>query len=309
MLFENGRAVGVIFYYKGQQFTAKARKAVILSAGAFVTPMILQQSGIGFQKDLLASGILKPGQKPFLSLPTGRYLYDHLALYMWIKFSGSAQSLLELLSSVGGYYAPIRFGQFAAPCIGFFSIPLSNGVPIIETYFFMLEVGSLNLAPLITRIKFRPSIIQYLLHLNKKYVLVVVVPSLLTPKSYGNVRVGVPGPDFIKNPYIFFNYMSDSEDYDRKALVQAMALIQSFEKSPTWAASNAKFVRLPLPECAKFTNVYTNEYRICYLTAMTETIFHPTSTARMGNDTATSVCTARCNVHGIPNLYVIDASS
>jgi choline dehydrogenase-like flavoprotein len=37
-------------------------------------------------------------------------------------------------------------------------------------------------------------------------------------------------------------------------------------------------------------------------------LWHETGTARMGNDPATSVCNANCEVHGIENLYVVDAS-
>jgi len=37
-------------------------------------------------------------------------------------------------------------------------------------------------------------------------------------------------------------------------------------------------------------------------------LWHETGTARMGNDPATSVCNANCEVHDVKNLYVTDAS-
>jgi len=38
------------------------------------------------------------------------------------------------------------------------------------------------------------------------------------------------------------------------------------------------------------------------------TVFHPTSTCRMGADPGASVVDARLRVHGVPGLRIIDAS-
>jgi choline dehydrogenase len=52
VLFEGKRAVGVEFIRHGRKEQAKARREVILSAGAVGTPIILQLSGVGPKEHL-----------------------------------------------------------------------------------------------------------------------------------------------------------------------------------------------------------------------------------------------------------------
>ncbi|RZC35735.1 GMC oxred N domain containing protein [Asbolus verrucosus] len=69
----NKQAYGVVFRRRGKQFIAKARKEVILSAGAFGSPQLLMLSGIGPQEHLKQLNI--PLVK---NLPVGQLLYDHI---------------------------------------------------------------------------------------------------------------------------------------------------------------------------------------------------------------------------------------
>lgn len=57
MAGENNRAVGVEYERHGQVKVAKARKEVILSAGAIQTPRILMHSGIGPKDHLEEFGV------------------------------------------------------------------------------------------------------------------------------------------------------------------------------------------------------------------------------------------------------------
>nr|WP_205633586.1 GMC oxidoreductase [Labilithrix luteola] len=76
ILFEQRRATGVEFSYKGKVLHAEARLEVILSLGAIQTPKLLMQSGIGDQAELGKFDI------PVLQNLTGvgRNLHDHVAL-------------------------------------------------------------------------------------------------------------------------------------------------------------------------------------------------------------------------------------
>ncbi|KAK9880148.1 hypothetical protein WA026_008663 [Henosepilachna vigintioctopunctata] len=66
------KAYGVEFIKDGQRFIAKARKEVILSAGAINTPQLLMLSGIG------PSNELKKHRIPIImDLPVGKQLKDH----------------------------------------------------------------------------------------------------------------------------------------------------------------------------------------------------------------------------------------
>ncbi|MGI9505705.1 MAG: GMC family oxidoreductase, partial [Geminicoccaceae bacterium] len=57
ILFDGKRATGVDYHQHGQLRTARAERAVILTAGAFVTPQLLMLSGIGPAGHLKRHGI------------------------------------------------------------------------------------------------------------------------------------------------------------------------------------------------------------------------------------------------------------
>ncbi|EDW75335.1 uncharacterized protein Dwil_GK19746 [Drosophila willistoni] len=66
-------AYGIELTHGGRRFQVKARKEVILSAGAFNSPQLLMLSGIGPEDNLKAIGI------PIVKvLPVGRRMYDHM---------------------------------------------------------------------------------------------------------------------------------------------------------------------------------------------------------------------------------------
>ncbi len=80
ILIEGGRATGVEFSRGGQTHIVRARREVILSAGALNSPQVLKLSGIGPFSELQALGIF-----PRLNVPgVGANLQDHpIALSFW----------------------------------------------------------------------------------------------------------------------------------------------------------------------------------------------------------------------------------
>ena len=79
VILEDKRAVGVEFYdTKGSEHIVKARKEIILSAGALSSPQILMLSGIGDPEELRKVGI-----DPIHMLPgVGRTMQDHTLLVL-----------------------------------------------------------------------------------------------------------------------------------------------------------------------------------------------------------------------------------
>lgn len=310
VLFKGKRAIGVEFYYKGKRYQAYANKEVILCAGSIGTPIILQLSGIGLPEDLKYNGI-----KPWLPLPVGRYLQDHFANWIWISFCGNATSPGQLFSSIVEYYSCPRSGDFAGigtlACIWFFKTP-SNSRPHIECYFFLFTKQSLNLPIILAILAYKPDIAQKILQVNQEKVVLLVIPSLLDPKSRGFIRVdGVNGPKAFDFVYILFKYFS--HPYDRAALSQATQIVHSLVKTPTWKAACAEVIRLPFPECDQFTDVNSYEYCNCTLGPMGATVYHPVGTARMGktpkkSETPKSVVNPQCSVHFTQCLTVADSS-
>ena len=76
VLIENSRAVGVAATRNGQPVEYRARSEIILSAGALVTPKLLQLSGIGDGAFLASHGIAVVQDSPLV----GRRLREHLTL-------------------------------------------------------------------------------------------------------------------------------------------------------------------------------------------------------------------------------------
>lgn len=311
IIFDGNKAIGVEFEHKGKRYKAYARKEVILCAGSIATPLILQLSGIGLQEDLKHNKI-----KSWLSLPVGRFLQDHLGSWMWFSSDGDADPPGKLFSSITEYFSCPRTGDFTGigtvSVIGFFDIPISKGRATIECYFYRFAKQSINLEPFLALTKYKKSINNRIIEANKYDSIILVVPTLLNPKSHGYVRLnGKNGKAAFYNPYIFYNYFSDRESYDKKSLVQAMQLLLSFAHTPTWKAANVKFIRLPI--CEKYSKSSSYEYCNCYLKWMGSGVFHPVGTARMGpkpekHKTAKSVVNCECQVHGTENLSVADAS-
>jgi choline dehydrogenase len=82
-----GRVAGVEIIRGGKRLTVSAER-VTLCAGAINTPVILQRSGIGPARWLVAAGI-----KPVLELPgVGRNLADHPVIAIWSVRRGSQQA-------------------------------------------------------------------------------------------------------------------------------------------------------------------------------------------------------------------------
>jgi choline dehydrogenase len=77
VMFEDKRAVGVRVRRKGREHSVRANREVILSAGAFASPMILQRSGVGPEAVMDNTGITPV----HVSSGVGRNLQDHVEVY------------------------------------------------------------------------------------------------------------------------------------------------------------------------------------------------------------------------------------
>jgi choline dehydrogenase len=75
---EPTKCIGVVYEYKGETYTAIAKKEVILSAGVFDTPKLLQLSGVGPKEWLEPFGIKIVAE----NLQVGKNFVDHMALHM-----------------------------------------------------------------------------------------------------------------------------------------------------------------------------------------------------------------------------------
>ena len=81
---EEKKATGVYVIRNGRKVLIKARKEIILSAGALNTPQILMLSGVGPKDHLNEHGI-----KVVVDLPVGQNLQDHVMTWMFSRINVS----------------------------------------------------------------------------------------------------------------------------------------------------------------------------------------------------------------------------
>jgi choline dehydrogenase len=275
------RATGIELTVEGRgEGIAKAKRAVILAAGAIGSPQILQLSGIGPNKLLQSFGI--PVAHPLPGV--GENLHDHLQIRMVWKVQGrtlnerasrwlgkAAMGLEYLLFKTGPLtMPPSQLGAFAK------SDPAQTS-PDIEWHVQPLSLDkfgdALHPFPAIT-----PSVCN------------------LRPTSRGHVRI--KSADAFAAPEIRLNYLSTPED-------QAVAA-RSMRFTRRIMAANS-FARYSPQEWRPGPAAESDEALVKAAGDLGSTIFHPVGTCRMGSDPL-AVVDDRLRVHGIEGLRVIDAS-
>lgn len=278
--FDGQRATGVEFVHKGNGKTAKAKREIILSAGAFQSPQILMLSGVGPAAHLREYGINVVADRP----EVGGNLQDHLdwtALYR----SGSPDSVGLTLSMAAralpalSAYRKKREGQFTtnlAECGGF----LKTGPAEAETDI---------------QLHFVPGLVDD--HGRKKHLGggLSCHACVLRPKSRGTVRLATSDPT--APPAIDPNFLSDPDDLQR--LKKGARIIERIFDAPAMKAVRGK--RLYLDEPADDAALEAD------IRARSDTIYHPVGTCRMGSD-ADAVVDPQLRVNGVAALRVIDAS-
>ncbi|KAG4035135.1 hypothetical protein MFRU_002g04790 [Monilinia fructicola] len=91
IMFDGNKAIGVVVTANGTEWTIKARKEVILSAGAFQSPQLLMVSGIGPKSDLQRLDI-----EVLIDAPgVGRNMWDHISISILQEVSVETQSELS----------------------------------------------------------------------------------------------------------------------------------------------------------------------------------------------------------------------
>jgi choline dehydrogenase len=118
----------------------------------------------------------------------------------------------------------------------------------------------------------------------------------LRPESRGEVMITSSDPN--QHPKIVPNYLST--DYDRRLMVEGLKMVRGVTKASPFAKYVAK-EHEPGDDCV------SDDDLLAYAKEKGNTIFHPTSTCRMGNDPR-AVVDARLRVRGIQGLRVADCS-
>ena len=282
IVFEGRRAAAVEYRRAGALKTARARREILVSGGAFNSPQLLQLSGVG-----PAELLRKHGIDVVLDAPgVGHDLQDHLQVRVVMRCS-QAITLNDVVNSpvrkilTGLRYAAFRTGPLtiAAGTSGaFFRTDPRLATPDIQIHFLPFSTDKMG-EKLHPFSGFTASVCQ------------------LRPESRGSLRIRSADP--AAPPEIRVNYLAT--EVDRTANVEGLKMLRKILA----AAALRPYVVEEVDPGAK---AVTDEALLAHCRARGSTIYHPTSTCRMGNDPL-AVVDQRLRLRGIDGLRVVDASA
>ena len=273
---KGGRARGVKLAGEAPGAVARARREVILTAGAIGSPQLLMLSGIGAPSRLREVGI----ESQVDLAEVGRNLQDHpYVVCIWESAVG--HSLLDA-------QRPAAALEFLLRRSG----PLTSSV--CEAFIFTRSDGSDG-----------PPDLQF--HLAPAFFsdngfedfdghAFTMGPVLVTPKARGELRLRSSDPT--AKPSLLGNHLTDPDDM--AAMLAGIKLSRELAATAPLAEAAAREI-YPGPGVNGDEDLERDIRRRC------ELLYHPVGTCRMGSDDD-SVVDPELRVRGIEGLRVADAS-
>lgn len=259
----------------------KARKEVILSAGAIQSPQILMLSGIGERSELSKHNIAVNVDLPGV----GKNLQDHLDIMLVqsckkpVSFSFTPRTIMRGVKGIWDYVIK-RQGMFTStisetggfiktqPNIEYPDCQIHLSSALIKNHGLEFEYGY-----------------GWSLHICD-----------LRPKSRG--FVGLHSSDPQVPPLINPRYLSDPRDMEQ--------MVEAY-KAAQYISTQQPFQDLK-PDWRRPENPLLCDQEIRdFIRSHAETIYHPVGTCKMGIDEM-AVVDSRLRVHGVRGLRVVDAS-
>ncbi|KXJ81723.1 hypothetical protein RP20_CCG018253 [Aedes albopictus] len=299
---------GVRFTRNKQYFSVKARREVILSAGAFESAKLMMLSGIGPRDHLESLGI------PVVhDSPVGEILYEHPGVlgpvylvrkpidsYVQLDDNINLRNIIKLIGGRG------VFTTNAVESLMYLKTPVAEnpdpGLPDVEIMqaFTSVDFDSGPGTALAFRLTnetydgyYRPirniRSFQYL-------------PMLLKPRTRGKLRLRSRNP--FAHPRFDYQYFED--DRDLEALVYGMMEAIRVTSQPAFQQLGVELYSRQVPGCEQY-EFNTRDYWRCHVRTLTATFHHQVATCKMGPATdPEAVVDPRLRVYGIPRLRVVD---
>jgi choline dehydrogenase len=276
VVFERGRAAGVeVRTGGGATETIRARKAIVLSAGAIGSPVLLLRSGIGAPEELARNRIPLVARSEHV----GENMSDHLAAGLAYRCR-----MPVTLEGARGPGSLIRWLLFKDG-------PLVSNVAEAAAF---LRIDPSSPAP---DMEILCGVAWFVDHGFREFdghgfVLAAIG---LRPESRGRLRLGADASD---RPVIDAGYLSHPADLPvmRAGLRRAAAIAEALPLAPYRGDRT-----LPAAE------QLDDDVLGAHLRAVGQTLYHPAGTCRMGSDPE-SVVDPMLRVRGVEGLWIADAS-
>jgi choline dehydrogenase len=287
ILIKENKAYGVEYLKSGSTHKVYAKREVILSAGSINSPQLLQLSGIGPKKILRDADIQMIHESPAV----GQNLQDHLGVSYFYK--SKVPTLNDQLRPVlGKIYQGIKYILTRS---GPLSLSVNQSGGFIKTRDGLSKPN--------IQLYFSP--VSYSLESPDRRAMLSPDPFSAMLLGVSNCNTSSRGKVQIKNsdpstpPIIEPNYLSHEGDI--KDLLDGVKVLRKLAKTDSFRPVIGEEFR-PGPNCQ------TDEQMIQHIKDTVWTVFHPSSTCRMGPDPKSNVVDSDLKVYGIEGLRVADAS-
>lgn len=276
LITDRGRVRGVEYVKNGAVASVEAEAEVILCAGSYGSPQILQISGIGDPEHLRSIGV-----DPIVESPgVGQNLQDHPAVaVIYDSLTGDslddAENLFELAR-----WLTARTGRLTSPvaeaCAFVRSSPEVDE-PDLQFHFAPVNFDNHGLEP----------------YDGHAFTL---GPVLINPESRGRVRARSADPT--TPPAIEVNVLASPRDME--AMVRGVGIAREIVAQAPFDTHRGEEIK-PGPGVTSSQDLET------YLRENVELLYHPVGTCRMGSGEE-AVVDSELSVRGIEGLRVADAS-
>ncbi|MBV9815893.1 MAG: GMC family oxidoreductase N-terminal domain-containing protein, partial [Alphaproteobacteria bacterium] len=281
ILVEGRSAVGVSFRREGRLCTARAAREVILCGGAVNSPQLLMLSGIGPQEQLARFGIPLVHHLPGV----GQSLQDHYSAPIKLRCKLPITVNDVMLSNARKLKAGLEYYMFHRGPLSMISSPaalFARTRPELASPDVKCSISPFSAE--------RP---QDGLHPFSGFTMIAYQ---LRPESRGEIRLKSPDP--FDAPAVHPNYLAT--ETDQCTIVAGLKLCRRILATPQMQS-------LIEAEFQPGSAVASDEDLLDYARRRGGTVYHPTSTCKMGNDPM-AVVDAELRVHGVERLRVADAS-
>jgi len=283
LLLDGKRCIGVRYSVASEVREARAGRAVVVSAGAFNSPQLLELSGIGQPERLRDLGIEVSHELPGV----GENLRDHyVPRTRWlvgkkgITFNDRGRGLWLA-------HQALRYALFRQGMLAMAGAPIRAFVCSREG----LEAPDLMLGwiPMLTEPSPRGP------RISRQSGLTLYAHAM-RPESKGHVHIATADPR--KPPAINFNFLSSPPDAE--LTVRAVRIAREIMTAPAMTP-------LQMSEIAPGADRTTDDEILDWVRNAAETTYHPVGTCKMGSDPM-AVVDSQLRVHGITSLRIADAS-
>jgi len=281
ILFEGRRAVGVTFRQPGGLCTARAAREVILCGGAVNSPQLLMLSGIGPQEHLAGFGVPVVHHLPGV----GKSLQDHYSAPIKLRCKLPITVNDVMLSNARKLKAGLEYYMFHRGPLSMISSPaalFARTRPELASPDVKISISPFSAE--------RP---QDGLHRFSGFTMIAYQ---LRPESRGEIKLKSPDP--FDAPAVYPNYLVT--ETDQRTIVAGLKLCRQILATPHMHS----FIEA---EFQPGSAVESDEELLDYARRRGGTVYHPTSTCKMGGDPM-AVVDPQLRVYGVDGLRVADAS-